>query len=347
MPAPPEDFVALQVSRLNEALLVAYGAMSAENLRAVALVVRIVRELDRYHGFLAAHPRPRRDLGAMNAEPQAPRALAGDTTYHHCIYSQKVSRRPRGAAPEREQVLVPKPAEDVEAPAAPLVDRPETAPQALEKMESQPEKGAVPNARQAAPQEAGNPLSGPAPAAPCAGAQTATQATENIESERGSGRNPAVAGPTDGASPQAEAFAAGWRRCAGGGAARGRRRPSAPDDGENGRRGLDAGGGFPSARRLQTGEDPHAAQRHGGMSRRRPPVPLMVAGDSRPDEGDQPRLSSLKKSAPLSSTTIKAGKFSTSIRQTASMPSSGYSSTSTFLMQSWASRAAGPPIEPR
>src|SRR6476646_3821110 len=54
-----------------------------------------------------------------------------------------------------------------------------------------------------------------------------------------------------------------------------------------------------------------------------------------------------KKSLPLSSTTMKAGKSSTSIRHTASMPSSGYSSTSTLLMQSWASRAAGPPIEPR
>jgi CHASE3 domain sensor protein len=61
----------------------------------------------------------------------------------------------------------------------------------------------------------------------------------------------------------------------------------------------------------------------------------------------QPRFSSLKKSLPLSSMTMKAGKFSTSMRQIASMPSSGYSSTSTFLMQSWARRAAGPPIEPR
>ena len=54
-----------------------------------------------------------------------------------------------------------------------------------------------------------------------------------------------------------------------------------------------------------------------------------------------------KKSLPLSSTTMKAGKSSTSIFQTASMPSSGYSSTSTFLMQSCARIAAGPPIEPR
>ena len=60
-PAPPSEFLALQVSRLNEALLVAYGAMSAQNLEAVDRVVKIVRELDRYHGFAvqpATPPRP-------------------------------------------------------------------------------------------------------------------------------------------------------------------------------------------------------------------------------------------------------------------------------------------------
>ena len=69
MPAAPEDFAALQVSRLNEALLVAYDAMSDQNLRAVALVVRIVRELDRYHGFVAAdrRPRPRADAEVEEA----------------------------------------------------------------------------------------------------------------------------------------------------------------------------------------------------------------------------------------------------------------------------------------
>ncbi len=60
-----------------------------------------------------------------------------------------------------------------------------------------------------------------------------------------------------------------------------------------------------------------------------------------------PKFSSRKKSLPLSSMTMKAGKFSTSIRQIASMPSSGYSTTSTLRMQSCARRAAGPPIEPR
>jgi transposase-like protein len=52
MPAPPEEFVAIQVSRLNEALLVAYSAMAGMNLKAVDRVVKIVRELDRYHGFV-------------------------------------------------------------------------------------------------------------------------------------------------------------------------------------------------------------------------------------------------------------------------------------------------------
>ena len=57
MPEPPAEFVALQVSRLNDALLVAYSAMSGANLKAVGLVVKIVRELDRYHGFSAGRRR--------------------------------------------------------------------------------------------------------------------------------------------------------------------------------------------------------------------------------------------------------------------------------------------------
>jgi transposase-like protein len=58
MPAPPEEFVAIQVSRLNEALMVAYSAMTDMNLKAVDRVVRIVRELDRYHGFSSARRLP-------------------------------------------------------------------------------------------------------------------------------------------------------------------------------------------------------------------------------------------------------------------------------------------------
>jgi hypothetical protein len=67
-PAPPAEFLALQVSRLNEALLVSYSAMynsmTGTNFEAVDRVVRIVRELDRYHGFA---PVPRAAPGARNA----------------------------------------------------------------------------------------------------------------------------------------------------------------------------------------------------------------------------------------------------------------------------------------
>ena len=54
MPEPPTQFLAMQVSRLNEALVVSFDAMSGSNLQAVDRVVKIVRELDRYHGFVAA-----------------------------------------------------------------------------------------------------------------------------------------------------------------------------------------------------------------------------------------------------------------------------------------------------
>ena len=71
MPHPPEEFVAIQVSRLNEAMLIAFSAMSGANLKAVDRVVRIVRELDRYHGFDAAaerrRSRPRAAHGARGA----------------------------------------------------------------------------------------------------------------------------------------------------------------------------------------------------------------------------------------------------------------------------------------
>ena len=54
MPHPPQEFVAIQVGRLNEAMLVAFSAMSPANLKAVDQVVKIVRELDRYGGAFAA-----------------------------------------------------------------------------------------------------------------------------------------------------------------------------------------------------------------------------------------------------------------------------------------------------
>ena len=87
-PEPPAEFLALQVSRLNEALIVAYSAMSGMNLQAVDRVVKIVRELDRYHGFAAADEavslRPPRHL------PPSPAPLA--------LEAPRAGTEPNGAA---------------------------------------------------------------------------------------------------------------------------------------------------------------------------------------------------------------------------------------------------------
>ncbi len=58
------EFIVTQMSRLNETLLVSFGAMFAENLPAVDRVVKILRELDRYHGVAggAQGPSTRRKL---------------------------------------------------------------------------------------------------------------------------------------------------------------------------------------------------------------------------------------------------------------------------------------------
>ena len=79
MPQPPAEFLALQVSRLNEALLVSYSAMhttaAGTNFEAVDRVVKIVRELDRYHG-VAAVPRSREETEARRLPPPVERPLA-------------------------------------------------------------------------------------------------------------------------------------------------------------------------------------------------------------------------------------------------------------------------------
>ena len=75
MPQPPAEFVAIQFSRLNEALLVAFSAMSASNLKAVDQVVKIVRELDRYGGASAAQwARP--DASRLDAPAEEDAAFA-------------------------------------------------------------------------------------------------------------------------------------------------------------------------------------------------------------------------------------------------------------------------------
>jgi DNA-binding CsgD family transcriptional regulator len=75
-PQPPAEFLAVQVSRLSEALLVSYSAMGGGNLEAVDRVVKIVRELDRYHGFAPVSQPARMEQERLAARSPIPLALA-------------------------------------------------------------------------------------------------------------------------------------------------------------------------------------------------------------------------------------------------------------------------------
>ncbi len=68
------EFLELQARRLSEALLVSYSSMSGGNLKAVDRVVKIVRELDRYHGFAPATAQT--TLGRETPPPLALEAAA-------------------------------------------------------------------------------------------------------------------------------------------------------------------------------------------------------------------------------------------------------------------------------
>ncbi len=79
-PQAPDEYLALQVNRLNEAMLFSYNAMynsqTGANFSAIDRVVKIVREMDRYHGFVpgACGAEPTRLPPPSNANP--PLALA-------------------------------------------------------------------------------------------------------------------------------------------------------------------------------------------------------------------------------------------------------------------------------
>jgi hypothetical protein len=103
MPQPPAEFLALQVSRLNEALLVSFSAMhtteAGTNFEAVDRVVKIVRELDRYHGFAAA-PRSREETETHRLPPpvERPLALEGPSPSDSLIARQVVGKARFGLA---------------------------------------------------------------------------------------------------------------------------------------------------------------------------------------------------------------------------------------------------------
>ncbi len=77
-PRPPAEFLAREVSRLNEALLLSFGAMynpeTGANFEAIDRVVSIVRALDRVSGFSAPTGRsgPSRAGHLRRRDPLAP-----------------------------------------------------------------------------------------------------------------------------------------------------------------------------------------------------------------------------------------------------------------------------------
>jgi hypothetical protein len=73
-PAAPAEYLALQISRLNEAMYVAIGEMKKGDLRAVDWVMRLVSEMDRYHGFFP-NGEDKRIVPDRLASPQPPLAL--------------------------------------------------------------------------------------------------------------------------------------------------------------------------------------------------------------------------------------------------------------------------------
>jgi hypothetical protein len=78
-PDPPAEFAQLQIRRLNEAIIVAYAAMSNGNLRAVDRVAKITREFDLYAGLahrLAAAATPDLPAPPLALARPAPLALA-------------------------------------------------------------------------------------------------------------------------------------------------------------------------------------------------------------------------------------------------------------------------------
>jgi hypothetical protein len=71
---PPAGFVQLQIGRLSDAMMVAHTAMMEGNMHALDRVLRIVGELDRYHGFGGAQAQPA--AGATRALAAPAPALA-------------------------------------------------------------------------------------------------------------------------------------------------------------------------------------------------------------------------------------------------------------------------------
>ena len=78
-PPAPAEYLALQVGRLNEAMIVAYGSMASGNLSGVDRVVRLVKEMDRYHGFFPGRDADPAPPDRLAPPAEAPLALTAPT----------------------------------------------------------------------------------------------------------------------------------------------------------------------------------------------------------------------------------------------------------------------------
>jgi hypothetical protein len=212
-PQPPAEFLAQQVSRLHEALLVSYSAISGGNLQAVDRVVRIVRELDRYHGFAAAEQRRLPEAPRREAPLHPPRfeALLADRIRDFRARAVSnppdLSRHSPADAADIAMLLYGPLEDDATAPGGP-----KKAAEPLETIGSAPRNGVAPKASslQAAGSEAGaaSPaFDGPAKgdraqeAPPAAGPENAPEPLESIESA-----------PENGIALEASSAPDGWRR---------------------------------------------------------------------------------------------------------------------------------------
>jgi hypothetical protein len=55
---PPAGFVQLQIARLGDAMVVAHTMMMECDLQAMDRMIKLIGELDRYHGFTPPQPAP-------------------------------------------------------------------------------------------------------------------------------------------------------------------------------------------------------------------------------------------------------------------------------------------------
>jgi hypothetical protein len=72
---PPTGFVQLQIGRLSDAMMVAHTAMMEGDMHALDRVLRIVGQLDRYHGFAGPAAQPAAAATPALAAPASALAL--------------------------------------------------------------------------------------------------------------------------------------------------------------------------------------------------------------------------------------------------------------------------------